>query len=149
MVYRRRTKKAKNLRRCNLCLIAGLFVFSFLCRDASNLAHCRPATTICKYSNLKIIIWPMINLSIWSRMRSCQDLDFGIIRGNWNNNFFFNNNQTRPDSLLPESKTPLPDDFHESSDTIKFVWLGHSTILISIGGNVILLILYSPTLRHL
>ena len=57
---------------------------------------------------------------------------------NWNNNFFFNNNQTRPDGLLPESKTPLPDDFHESSDTIKFVWLGHSTILMSIGGNVIL-----------
>ena len=139
MVYRRRPKKAKNLRRAIFVLIAGLFGFFIPlsgCEQFGALPTGESYLRIQQSKNYNLADDKFVNLE--------QDT---VLSGpgfwdnpgeNWNNNFFFNNNQTRPDGILPESKTPLPDDFHESLDTIKFVWLGHSTILMSIGGNVIL-----------
>jgi L-ascorbate metabolism protein UlaG (beta-lactamase superfamily) len=51
--------------------------------------------------------------------------------------FFTNKNQTRPDQPLPEVRV-LPDDFGDSAGTIKFTWLGHATILMSIEEMTIL-----------
>ncbi|MGC6530346.1 MAG: MBL fold metallo-hydrolase [Candidatus Puniceispirillaceae bacterium] len=53
-------------------------------------------------------------------------------------NFLFNANQTEPASPLPEDKNPDLAAFQNSDDAIKFIWLGHSTILLSIEGHVIL-----------
>ena len=139
MVYRRRRKKAKTLRRATFVLLAGLFgVFFNLsgCEQFGALPSGDSYLQIQKSENYNLEEEKFVNLE--------QD---SVLTGpgfwdnpgeNWNNNFFLNNNQTRPEGLLPESKTPLPADFHVSSDNIKFVWLGHSTILASIDGKVVL-----------
>jgi L-ascorbate metabolism protein UlaG (beta-lactamase superfamily) len=139
MVYRRRRKKAKTLRRATFVLLAGLFgVFFHLsgCEQFGALPSGDRYLQIQKSENYNLAEEKFVNLE--------QD---SVLTGpgfwdnpgeSWNNNFFFNNNQTRPEGLLPESKTPLPADFHVSSDNIKFVWLGHSTILASIDGKVVL-----------
>jgi L-ascorbate metabolism protein UlaG (beta-lactamase superfamily) len=139
MVYRRRRKKAKTLRRATFVLLASLFgVFFHLsgCEQFGALPSGDRYLQIQKSENYNLAEEKFVNLE--------QD---SVLTGpgfwdnpgeNWNNNFFFNNNQTRPEGLLPESKTPLPADFHVSSDNIKFVWLGHSTILASIDGKVVL-----------
>ena len=139
MVYRRRRKKAKTLRRATFVLLAGLFgVFFNLsgCEQFGALPSGDRYLQIQKSENYNLVEEKFVNLQ--------QD---SVLSGpgfwdnpgeNWNNNFFLNNNQTRPEGLLPESKTPLPADFHVSSDNIKFVWLGHSTILASIDGKVVL-----------
>ena len=53
-------------------------------------------------------------------------------RKNMANNYFFNSNKTEPETLLPEDKTSLNENFVQSSNNIKFSWLGHSSILMSI-----------------
>ena len=53
-------------------------------------------------------------------------------------NFLFNNNQTEPAGLLPEERNPDLAAFEASDDSVKFIWLGHSTVLLSIDGHVIL-----------
>ena len=62
----------------------------------------------------------------------------GVGHGFWTNplkrlthNFFFNRNQTEPLTALPEDRGPVGADFLNSKNTIKFIWLGHSTILVS------------------
>ena len=54
-------------------------------------------------------------------------------------NFLFNSNQTKPDGLLPEDRNPNLVAFQQSDKVMKFIWLGHSTILLSIDGKVILI----------
>lgn len=54
-------------------------------------------------------------------------------------NFLFNANQTEPDSLMPEEKHPDLEHFIQREEHIKFIWLGHSTILLSIDGRTILI----------
>ena len=58
---------------------------------------------------------------------------------NLSNNFFFNSNVTKPESLLPEDKSSLNAKFVKSNKNIKFAWLGHSSILMSINNKVILI----------
>ena len=58
---------------------------------------------------------------------------------NLSNNFFFNSNVTKPESLLPEDKYSLNAKFVKSNNNIKFAWLGHSSILMSINNKVILI----------
>ena len=53
-------------------------------------------------------------------------------------NFLFNNNQTEPTGPLPEERNPDLAAFEASDDSVKFIWLGHSTVLLSIDGRVIL-----------
>ena len=53
-------------------------------------------------------------------------------------NFLFNNNQTEPAGLLPEERNPDLAAFEASDGRVKFIWLGHSTVLLSIDGRVIL-----------
>ena len=53
-------------------------------------------------------------------------------------NFLFNNNQTEPAGPLPEERNPDLAAFEASDDSVKFIWLGHSTVLLSIDGRVIL-----------
>ena len=72
--------------------------------------------------------------------------DMGKGHGFWSDpmkrirhNFFFNNNQTTPDSTLPENSSPVPITFRESNNNIKFIWLGHSSILLSINNKIILI----------
>ena len=54
-------------------------------------------------------------------------------------NFFFNRNQTEPLMALPEDRGPVGSDFLNSKNTIKFIWLGHSTILVSMDNKIILI----------
>ena len=58
---------------------------------------------------------------------------------NLKNNFFLTSNQTRPDWHLPEDRSAVPPDFSATLNTIKFAWLGHSTILLSMQGKTILI----------
>ena len=58
---------------------------------------------------------------------------------NLKNNFFLTSNQTRPDQPLPEDNSAVPPNFNATLDTIKFAWLGHSTILLSMQGKTILI----------
>ena len=60
-------------------------------------------------------------------------------RKNMANNYFFNSNKTEPETLLPEEKTSLNENFVKSSNNIKFAWLGHSSILMSINNKIILI----------
>ena len=53
-------------------------------------------------------------------------------------NFLFNNNQTEPAGPLPEERNPDLAAFEASDGRVKFIWLGHSTVLLSIDGHVIL-----------
>ena len=53
-------------------------------------------------------------------------------------NFLFNNNQTEPTGPLPEERNPDLAAFEASDGRVKFIWLGHSTVLLSIDGRVIL-----------
>ena len=46
-------------------------------------------------------------------------------------------NLTKPESLLPEDKSSLNAKFVKSNKNIKFAWLGHSSILMSINNKVI------------
>ena len=61
------------------------------------------------------------------------------VRKNLKNNFFLTSNQTRPDQPLPEDNSAVPPNFIATLDTIKFAWLGHSTILLSMQGKTILI----------
>lgn len=54
-------------------------------------------------------------------------------------NFIFNCNQTSPNAPMPEERTQDFTDFLESASTIKFIWLGHSSILLSIEGKTVLI----------
>ena len=56
---------------------------------------------------------------------------------NLSNNFFFNYNTTEPENLLPEDKSSLNKKFLKSDKNIKFAWLGHSSILMSINNNLL------------
>ncbi len=51
----------------------------------------------------------------------------------------FSSNETRPKVFLPEKKNLVNDEFAESSNNIKFIWLGHSSILLSINNKIILI----------
>ena len=59
--------------------------------------------------------------------------------GNDEPNFLFNSNETVPEGRLPEIKNPNLTAFMQSEEVIKFIWLGHSTILLSVAGKVILI----------
>ena len=59
-------------------------------------------------------------------------------RANLKNNFFFNTNQTEPTTKLPE-KNFLDTNFKKSDKNIKFVWFGHSSILVSINDKTVLI----------
>ena len=70
-------------------------------------------------------------------------------RKNMANNYFFNSNKTEPETLLPEDKTSLNENFVKSSNNIKFAWLGHSSILMSINNKIILIDPISVSYTHL
>ena len=64
----------------------------------------------------------------------------------WNNpqkrisqNYFFNSAETIPENKLPEVKPPNIKDFLKSTESIKFIWFGHSTILVNIRNTIILI----------
>jgi len=54
-------------------------------------------------------------------------------------NYLFNSNKTSPNTLMPEAQNINMLEFLESKSTIKFIWLGHSSILLSINGKIILI----------
>ena len=56
----------------------------------------------------------------------------------WYDFFFGGGNQRTPKEKLPEV-VPNLQDFLKKSDHIKVIWLGHSTLLINLGGKVLLL----------
>ena len=53
-------------------------------------------------------------------------------------NFLFNSNQGEPGVPLPEVKSPDLTDFKNNENGLKFIWLGHWTLLMSIDGKTIL-----------
>ena len=138
-MYRRRKKKAKNVRRVTFILIVGIFgVFFNLsgCEQFGALPSGGSYLRIQQSENYNLAADKFVNLEQNSVLSEPGFWDNP--KENWNNNFFFNSNQTRPNGLMPESRSPLPYDFHKSEGNIKFVWLGHSTILVSIDDKVIL-----------
>ena len=54
-------------------------------------------------------------------------------------NFLFNKMQSRPEKHLPEITNSNLKEFQDRQKNIKFIWLGHSTILLSINGKVVLI----------
>ena len=56
----------------------------------------------------------------------------------FSNNMIFNSNQTIPEQKLPEVHPPNMQKFLEPTDSIKFIWFGHSTILINIMNTIVL-----------
>ena len=54
-------------------------------------------------------------------------------------NFLFNNHVTTPEGPLPEMRNPDLLAFQQSDEAVKFIWLGHSTILLSVKGKTILI----------
>ena len=138
-MYRRRKKKAKNVRRVTFILIVGIFgVFFNLsgCEQFGALPSGGSYLRIQQSENYNLAEDKFVNFERNSVLSGPGFWDDP--KENWNNNFFFNSNQTRPNGLMPESRSPLPYDFHKSEGNIKFVWLGHSTILVSIDDKVIL-----------
>lgn len=59
----------------------------------------------------------------------------------WNmtKEFLFNSAETVPETKLPEVKPPNIKEFMQSTEGIKFIWFGHSTLLVNIK-NIIVLI---------
>ena len=53
-------------------------------------------------------------------------------------NFLFHDFQAEPEVLLPEEANPDLAGFSADSDDLKFIWLGHSTILLSLDNQTIL-----------
>ena len=53
-------------------------------------------------------------------------------------NFLFNNNQTKPKGKLPEDTNPDLMALARSDTHVKFIWLGHSTILLSVDNKLVL-----------
>ena len=51
---------------------------------------------------------------------------------------FINFNETIPEIKLPEIKPPNINKFLEPTESIKFIWFGHSTLLINIQNIIIL-----------
>ena len=56
----------------------------------------------------------------------------------FSNNMILNFNETVPKEVLPEIKPPDIYQFLEPTDSIKFIWFGHSTLLINIQNTIIL-----------
>ena len=138
-MYRRGKNRAKNVRRVILILIVAIFgVFFNLsgCEQFGALPSGDSYLRIQQSKNYNLAEDKFVNLELNSVLSGPGF--WNNPKENWNNNFIFNSNQTRPNGLMPESKSPLPNDFHKSEGNIKFVWLGHSTILVSIDDKVIL-----------
>ena len=55
------------------------------------------------------------------------------------NNYFFNSAETVPENKLPEVKPPNIKEFIKSTESIKFIWFGHSTLLVNIKNTIILI----------
>ena len=53
-------------------------------------------------------------------------------------NFLFNSNQGDPETPLPVVNNPNLTDFKNNKTGLKFIWLGHWTVLMSIDGKTIL-----------
>jgi len=67
-------------------------------------------------------------------------------RKRFSNNMLFNSNQTVPDKTLPEVRPPNIQEFLEPTDSIKFIWFGHSTILVNIRNTIVLVDpIFSPS----
>ena len=56
----------------------------------------------------------------------------------FSNNMLFNPNQTVPEVVLPEIRPPDLKEFLKPTESIKFVWFGHSTLLTNIQNTIIL-----------
>ena len=53
--------------------------------------------------------------------------------------FLFNSSETVPETKLPEVKPPNIKEFMKSTESIKFIWFGHSTLLVNINNTIILI----------
>lgn len=51
---------------------------------------------------------------------------------------FFESSKRKPKNKLPEVKPNL-NSFSENTGKLKFIWFGHSTLLLNIGGKTILI----------
>ena len=64
----------------------------------------------------------------------------------FSNNMLFNPNQTVPAKTLPEVRPPNIQKFLEPTGSIKFIWFGHSTILVNIRNTIVLVDpIFSPS----
>ncbi len=52
---------------------------------------------------------------------------------------WFNSNEDKPTSPFPEAPVSDFSDFEQTKNSIKFIWFGHSTILVSFNNKVILI----------
>ena len=76
--------------------------------------------------------------NMWDQMRK-KDSFWANPQKRIFNNYFFNSAQTVPEFKLTEVKPPNLKEFMQSTEGIKFIWFGHSTLLVNIK-NIIVLI---------
>ncbi len=65
--------------------------------------------------------------NMWKQM-SERDSFWDNPRKRISNNYFFNSAETIPENKLPEVKPPNIKEFMKSTESIKFIWFGHSTL---------------------
>ena len=76
--------------------------------------------------------------NMWEQM-SERDSFWDNPRKRISNNYFFNSAETVPENKLPEVKPPNIKEFIKSTESIKFIWFGHSTLLVNIKNTIILI----------
>ena len=76
--------------------------------------------------------------NMWEQMGE-RDSFWDNPRKRISNNYFFNSAETVPENKLPEVKPPNIKDFIKSTESIKFIWFGHSTLLVNIKNTIILI----------
>ncbi|MDC0246650.1 MBL fold metallo-hydrolase [Deltaproteobacteria bacterium] len=76
--------------------------------------------------------------NMWKQM-SERDSFWDNPRKRISNNYFFNSAETIPENKLPEVKPPNIKEFMKSTKSIKFIWFGHSTLLVNIKNTIILI----------
>ena len=76
--------------------------------------------------------------NMWEQMGE-RDSFWDNPRKRISNNYFFNSAETVPENKLPEVKPPNIKEFIKSTESIKFIWLGHSTLLVNIKNTIILI----------
>ena len=76
--------------------------------------------------------------NMWEQMGE-RDSFWDNPRKRISNNYFFNSAETVPENKLPEVKPPNIKEFIKSTESIKFIWFGHSTLLVNIKNTIILI----------
>ncbi len=76
--------------------------------------------------------------NIFDKMRE-KDSFWDNTKKRISNNYFFNSAVTVPKTKLPEVNPPNIKEFLKDTEDIKFIWFGHSSLLVNINNTIILI----------